>query len=407
MATTTFIPEGWEESTNIIKVIGVGGGGTNAVSYMYNQGMDYVDFAVCNTDKQHLSSSPVPYKLELGKVLTKGLGAGTEPDKGRRSALESLDEINSMLSGDTEMVFITCGMGGGTGTGAAPVIAEAAKAKGLLTVAVVTIPFRDEGPEALSRASAGIQAIKNHVDSLLIIDNQKLYEVYPDLDVFTLFSTADDVLATAVRSITEIISRKGVINVDFADVCKVMRDSGMALMGRGVADGEERTRDAVEAAFTSPLLNDFDIDTANRALVNISCSSEHALSSIEFSTIMELINSYTGSLSTFKRGITRDESLGKAISVTVIATGFEANDITIMGGGVPKDNEIPFDPSDESPHSTGLPIAVGAINITKRERVMGKPSLVVDSLEEIRSRRLDDEPAYLRRDRVLYKNKQI
>ncbi|MBP5210636.1 MAG: cell division protein FtsZ, partial [Bacteroidales bacterium] len=284
------VPSNWIAKSNILKVIGVGGGGTNAVAYMYQQEIKDVDFIVCNTDFQHLNDCPVKTKIQLGPITCRGLGAGTEPLVGRKAAIESKDEIEAALGGDTEMVFITCGMGGGTGTGAAPVIAEIAKSKGLLTVGVVTLPFRDEGPEALFRANEGIKELNKHVDSLLIIDNQKLYDL-EGVKLFSAFPKADEVLATAVKSIAEIITSRGYINVDFADVRKVMQDSGMALMGIGRASGPDRVQKAIDMAFKSPLLSDYDLSGVSRVLVNISSSSndEFALDTDELSQIMDYI----------------------------------------------------------------------------------------------------------------------
>ena len=248
------VPDGWDMSQSIIKVIGVGGGGCNAVSEMYRQGIKDVDFMICNTDIQSLKISQVPETLRLGSDLTRGLGAGCDPEKGRKAATESIEDIRKSLQGNTEMVFITAGMGGGTGTGAAPVIAQVAKEMGKLTVAVVTLPFRDEGPEFVNRAVRGIRELKKHVDSLLIIDNQKLYKVFGELTIFDAFPRADEVLSTAVRSIADIINRPGFINVDFADVRMVMNNSGMAIMGMGEAEGPDRAIDAVQKALDSPLL---------------------------------------------------------------------------------------------------------------------------------------------------------
>ena len=405
----TLIPDSWQPKKSIIKVIGVGGGGTNAVSYMYNQKLPDVDYVVCNSDFQHLNASPVPNKLQLGPMTTKGLGCGTDPLMGRKAAVESKEEIENLLSDDTEMVFITCGMGGGTGTGAAPLIAEMAKSKNLLTVGVVTLPFRDEGPEFLYRAKEGIKELNKYLDSLLIIDNEKIYDVYGKLDIFRSFPKADEVLATAVRSIAEIITSHGVINVDFADVKKVRKDSGMALMGIGTANGPDRCRKAVDMAFTSPLLNGYDISEATRALVNITSSSEenNALRAEELSQIMDYIKSYTGETSNFKRGVVKDDSLGDKISVTIIATGFTMGTLPFIDENIiNKDNIIIVDmPKDGITYTrSGLPLLpTEAVTVTRRELVTGKPALVVSSGEEIA--RLEAEPAYYRRDRTLKEQK--
>lgn len=402
------IPDSWQPRKSIIKVIGVGGGGTNAVSYMYEQKLPDVDYVVCNSDFQHLNASPVPHKLQLGPMTTKGLGCGTDPLMGRKAAVESKEEIEKLLDDDTEMVFITCGMGGGTGTGAAPLIAEMAKGKNLLTVGVVTLPFRDEGPEFLYRAKEGIKELNKFLDSLLIIDNEKIYDVYGKLDIFRSFPKADEVLATAVRSIAEIITSHGVINVDFADVKKVMKDSGMALMGIGTANGPDRCRKAVDMAFTSPLLNGYDISEATRALVNITSSSEenNALRAEELSQIMDYIKSYTGETSNFKRGVVKDDSLGDKISVTIIATGFAMGTLPFIDENIiNKDNIIIVDlPKDGISYKSGIPLLpTEAVTVTRRELVTGKPALVVSSGVEIA--RLEAEPAFYRRDRTLKEQK--
>ncbi len=402
------IPDNWEESANIIKVIGVGGGGGNAVTYMYKQNIKFVDFVICNTDFQALQMSPVPTKIQLGRVLTRGLGAGTVPSVGRKAAKESLEEINKMLDGSTEMVFITCGMGGGTGTGAAPIIAEAAKARGLLTVGVVTLPFRDEGIEALNRAIEGITELDKNVDSLLVIDNQKLYEMFGDLDIFSAFPKANEVLSTAVKSISEIITSRGYINVDFADVKMVMRNSGMALMGTGIASGQDRAAQAVEMAFTSPLLNEYDMKTAKSVLVNITSSSEagKALKTNELSQIMDYIKNYTGPTSNFKRGVVKDDSIGENISVTIIATGFVMNSLPVIDQTLlNNNNRIEVKPTKGSPtQKKGLPLLSGELStIRNKSHISGKPALITSSGEQIAE--LYAEPAYIRRERMLNKER--
>ena len=401
----SIIPDDWVEKGNIIKVIGVGGGGTNAVTYMYEQRMEHIDYVVCNTDFQHLSTSPVPQKLQLGGVITKGLGAGTDYLVGKKAATESLDDINNILNGPNEMVFVTCGMGGGTGTGAAPVIAEASKSKGLLTVAVVTIPFRDEGPDAMYRATEGIKELSRHVDSLLIIDNQRLYEVYPDLKFFDALDKANEVLATAVKSITDIITCRGVINVDFADVKRIMKDSGMAFMGIGSGSGSNRAREAVESALTSPLMSNCDISKASKALVNISASE---LRVEEKQQIMDYVNSATGGASNFKCGVVRDDSLGESISVTIVATGYDMTDLPQVDiDQINRDKIITVDVSDEdlSYVRHGLPISNGDfLSVTKKDRYIGKPALIVDNTEDLQQK--ESETAFDRRDRMLRKQRK-
>ena len=300
------MPRDWSEENSIIKVIGVGGGGCNAVNYMYKQKIKGCNFVVCNTDSQALFKSEVPTKIQMG---AKGLGAGTDPVEGRNAALESQDEIAAkVLDNGTEMLFITAGMGGGTGTGASPVIAKMAKDRGILTVAVVTIPFKNEGNESQSKAVDGIHELEKNVDSLLIINNEKLYEFFGDTLAHEAFPMADEVLATAVRGIIEVITQPGYINVDFKDVSKMMRNSGMALMGTGLGTGNNRLEDAVKGAFESPLLNDFDLKTAKNVLINItSGNNERGIKMKELETIDEMITQYTGSANRFKKGLIWDD----------------------------------------------------------------------------------------------------
>lgn len=310
---------------SIIKVIGVGGGGSNAVNHMYRQGIRGVDFYVCNTDVQALQLSPVPNKIQLGANLTAGLGAGANPEKGRNSALESKEEIRKILSGNTKMVFITAGMGGGTGTGAAPVIAEIAKEMGILTVGIVTAPFQFEGKPKQIRAEQGIAELRKHCDTVIVILNNKLREIYGNTTMREAFSQADNVLTKAAKSIAEIITVPGIINVDFEDVRTVMKDSGVAVMGSAVAEGDNRARRAVEAAITSPLLNDTDIFGAKYILLSIMVGDEDTFQFEELEEITQYVQEQAGENAEIIFGQAVDESLGKAISVTVIATGFQEN----------------------------------------------------------------------------------
>ncbi|MBR1706363.1 MAG: cell division protein FtsZ [Bacteroidales bacterium] len=317
------MPSDWIPENSMIKVIGVGGGGCNAVSYMYNQKIEGCSFIVCNTDSQALYKSPVPIKIQMGK----GLGAGTDPIEGRNAALESQDEIaGKVLDNGTEMLFITAGMGGGTGTGASPVIAKMAKERNILTVAVVTLPFKNEGNESQSKAIDGIRELEKNVDSLLIINNEKLYEFFGDTLVQEAFPKADEVLATAVRGIIEVIKKPGYINVDFRDVCKMMRDSGMALMGSGTGTGNNRLEEAVRGAFESPLLNDFDLKTAKNVLINItSGNNERGIKMSDLAKIDEMISQYTGNANRFKKGLIWDDDpeIGDEVKITAIVTGFD------------------------------------------------------------------------------------
>ncbi len=321
------IPQNWVNSTDIIKVIGVGGGGCNAVDYMYKQGITGCKFVVCNSDSQALHGCSVPIKIPIGH----GLGAGTRPEIGRRYALESQEYIEQVvLDKSTKMLFITAGMGGGTGTGAAPVIAKMAKDKGILTVAVVTLPFLNEGNEALTRAIDGVHELEKNVDSLLIINNEKLHEHYGNLLIKDALPKTDEVLATAVRGIVEIIRKRGYINVDFQDVETMMRNSGLALMGCGVGNGANRIEDAVKAAFQSLLLNDFDLKSAKNVLINITCSNnEQGLTMDELSEINEKTDEYTGRANNFKRGLIWDDDpdLGDTVRITSIVTGLRFVDV--------------------------------------------------------------------------------
>ncbi len=314
------------ERSSLIKVIGVGGGGSNAVNHMYKKGIKDVDFVVCNTDAQALHNSPVSVKLQLGDRLTEGRGAGSKADIGREAATESMDRIKEVLSSNTNMVFITAGMGGGTGTGAAPIIASAAKEMGILTVAIVTIPFRFEGPDRVNQAIEGINELKDHVDSLLVINNEKLREIYGNLKVSNAFEKADDVLAIAAKGIAEIITVHGYINVDFADVQTVMNNSGVAIMGSATATGENRAKEAIAEALTSPLLNNNDIAGARSVLLNITSGSEE-ITMDEISEITDYVVSASSRDTTLIWGMGKDDALGEQISVTIIATGFRMNSI--------------------------------------------------------------------------------
>ncbi len=326
-----------QNQSSIIKVIGVGGGGSNAVNHMYKQGIKDVNFVVCNTDAQALINSPVPVKIQLGESLTEGRGAGNKPDKGRESAIENIDEIVAVLSSNTKMVFITAGMGGGTGTGAAPVIAKAAKEMGILTVAIVTIPFRFEGKKRLQQAVDGIKNLEENVDSLLVINNEKLREIYGDLKLSEAFSNADGVLTTAAKGIAEIITVHGYINVDFADVQTVMTDSGVSIMGSGTAEGEGRAIRAIEEALTSPLLNNNDIQGASNVLLNITSGAEE-ISMDEVGEITDYVQEHVGDDSLIIWGTGVDEILKDKISVTIVATGFETNIIPELFIGKKKES---------------------------------------------------------------------
>ncbi|OHX68058.1 cell division protein FtsZ [Flammeovirga pacifica] len=315
-------------ANKIIKVVGVGGGGGNAVRHMYELGIHDVDFFIANTDKQALESSPVPNKVQLGLELTSGLGAGAKPEIGRESALETKDDIKQFLSNGTKMVFITAGMGGGTGTGAAPVIAEIARSLGILTVGIVTMPFRFEGKPKERRALTGIEELKEHCDTVLVILNEKLKEVYGRSSMREAFSQADNVLARAAKSIAEIITVDAYINVDFEDVNTVMREAGTAVMGSSIESGEDRAIRATEQAIASPLLNNTDITNAKYILLSLVVSDYDDLDMAELEQVTTYIQDRAGEEAEVIFGVAKDESLGDAISVTVIATGFEADNDT-------------------------------------------------------------------------------
>lgn len=319
---------------NIIKVIGVGGGGGNAVNYMYNMGMKEINFVVCNTDAKALADSPVPVRLQLG---TEGLGAGNRPARARIAAEESIEAIRAMLDDGTKMVFITAGMGGGTGTGAAPVIAHEAKKKGILTVGIVTIPFRFEGNKKIDQALDGVEAIAKEVDALLVINNERLREIYPDLTIRSAFERADNTLAVAARSIAEIITMHGIINLDFQDVGTVLRNGGVAIMSTGYGEGERRVTKAIEDALHSPLLNNNDIYYSKKILLSITfCDDSQGEDGVSSELMMEEVSEVHEFMSSFqddvetKFGLNTDPTLGKKVKITILATGFGINSVTGM-----------------------------------------------------------------------------
>ncbi len=315
-----------DRQNSIIKVIGVGGGGGNAVNNMYNQGIHDVSFVVCNTDAQALKASPVPERLQLG---SEGLGAGNRPEKARLAAEESIDDIKAMLSDGTKMDFITAGMGGGTGTGAAPVIAQVSKELGILTVGIVTIPFKFEGNKKIDQALDGVDEMAKHVDALLVINNERLRKVYPDLSLLNGFAKADDTLSVAARSIAEIITVRGLINLDFNDVRTVLKDGGVAIMSTGFGEGEGRVRKAIDDALNSPLLNDNDVYNSQKILLSIAFSSDNGTDGLAMEEMNEINNfmSRFGSNFELKWGIAIDNTLEKKVKITILATGFGLDDL--------------------------------------------------------------------------------
>ncbi len=316
-------------SNSIIKVIGVGGGGGNAVNHMYNQGYRDVAFVVCNTDNQALKSSPVPLKIQIGE----GLGAGGIPDVARQAAEDSIDNIKKVLESNTKMIFITAGMGGGTGTGASPVVARTARELGILTVGIVTIPFAFEGKLKIRQALEGVHALSEHVDALLVINNEKLKEIYPDLELSNAFAKADDVLTNAARSIAEIITETGYINTDFADVYTILKDGNVAIMNTGYASGENRITNAIKDALTSPLLNTTDVKGASKVLLNLYCSKEHQIKMEEVQQINDFMTTIGEEIQVIW-GATYDDSLGENVKITLIATGYEVSDIPGMAAAI-------------------------------------------------------------------------
>ncbi|MBR4324218.1 MAG: cell division protein FtsZ [Bacteroidales bacterium] len=320
---------GLPKKQNIIKVIGVGGGGGNAVNHMFERGIKDVDFIVANTDNQALALSPVPIKIQLGPSLTEGLGAGNNPEHGAAAAVESIEAIANVLGGveNTKMLFVTAGMGGGTGTGAAPVICKHAKEAGILTVAIVTVPFRFEGPRRVNQAIKGLEALKQNVDSLLVIDNDKILEQYASETVTIAFGNADEVLTQAAKGIAEIITVSGHVNVDFADVQTVLKDSGIALMGTGMADGDNRDIQAVKNALNSPLLSNNKISGAKNILINVFSSKECELKLGELNNINSYIQNAAGLKADLIWGQSTDDSLGSRLNVTLIASGFLSSEI--------------------------------------------------------------------------------
>lgn len=325
-----------ERPKSIIKVIGVGGGGGNAVTHMYREGIHDVSFVLCNTDNQALNDSPVPVHLQLG---TEGLGAGNKPEKARQAAEESMDDIKNMLSDGTKMAFITAGMGGGTGTGAAPVIAKASKELGILTVGIVTIPFRFEGEKKIDQALDGVEEMAKNVDALLVINNERLREVYPELSVLSAFGKADETLSVAARSISELITNHDIINLDFNDVKTVLKDGGVAIISTGYGEGEGRLKHAIDDALNSPLLNDNDIFNSKKILLNIKFGEDTdegaSLMMEEMNDVHDFMAKFSNGFET-KWGLGKLPDLGKKVKVTILATGFGLRDMDVMNDHLAK-----------------------------------------------------------------------
>lgn len=426
-----------DDSQNIIKVIGVGGGGSNAVNYMYQQGIVGVDFAICNTDNQAMNQSPIPTKIQLGPSLTEGRGAGSKPEIGKEACEESLQDVLKFFDKNTKMLFVTAGMGGGTGTGAAPVVAKAARDMGILTVGIVTIPFTFEGRRRQKQAMEGLNEFQKNVDTLIVISNDKLRKIYGNLNLSEAFSKADDILTIAAKGIAEIITVPGYVNVDFEDVNTVMRNSGVAVMGTAIASGEGRALKAVESALQSPLLEDNNIEGAEHILINIT-SGESEVKMDEVFEITEYVQQEAGYGTDVIWGNCSDHNLGDGISVTVIATGFNKNNEKESGEMFQDESQVIKEPvvvnlDDSEPHSVTItesptsPVDdITKVDLfsdadttanTPTETPVSKPDNVVefDHMETLDERRrrledlsvkltnpkvlkeVEDEPAYLRK----------
>lgn len=372
-----------KNQSSIIKVLGVGGGGSNAVNHMLDQGIKGVDFIICNTDAQALQNSMVPNKVQLG---SKGLGAGSIPSVGREAALENIDQIKDLLQTNTQMLFITAGMGGGTGTGGAPVIAQVARDLGILTVGIITLPFSFEGRKRRQQADLGVEEMRKYVDTLLIISNDKLREQYGNLKLSEAFGKADDILTTAAKGIAEIITVPGYINVDFEDVKTVMKDSGVAIMGTGVAEGQNRARTAVESALNSPLLNDNNIKGASNILLYIS-SGKDEISMDEVSEITDFIQTESGNSAEIIWGNGTEESLGDLISITIIATGFAPSRAERKAAILKKENVVVHNLDENG-------LTTDKRSIAEREELLNEIKLINKSQETTVTKNAPYEPAY-------------
>jgi len=371
-----------KNQSNVIKVIGVGGGGSNAINHMFQQGIKGVDFIVCNTDSQALENSPVPTKIQLGVNLTEGLGAGANPEVGQQSALESIEDIEKMLDTNTKMVFITAGMGGGTGTGAAPVIAQLSKERDILTVGIVTIPFQFEGKVRQDQALKGVERLRKQVDSLVVINNNKLREVYGNLGFKAGFSKADEVLSTAARGIAEVITHHYTQNIDLKDAKTVLSDSGTAIMGSATAAGETRAKDAIVDALDSPLLNDNKISGAKNVLLLI-VSGANEITIDEIGEINDHIQTEAGHNANIIMGVGEDESLGDAISVTIIATGFNIEQQkTIVTSGEPNRIIHVLEGEQKLEHNLLQTSNVESFGYSSPDEPLSKVNTIVQTLDE-------------------------
>jgi len=398
-----------KETSNIIKVLGVGGGGGNAVNHMFKEGIVGVDFIICNTDAQALEMSPIPNKIQLGTNISEGLGAGSNPEVGRKAAEESVRLVQEMLAHNTKMVFVTAGMGGGTGTGAAPVIAKVAKDLDILTVGIVTTPFEEEGPVRIRQAQEGIEELKPFVDALLIISNDRIIEIFGDLRISEAFSKADDILCTAAKGIAEIITVPGKMNVDFKDVRTAILNSGRAIMGTGVAVGDNRAEEAARKALESPLLNETRIDGAKHILVNISYGTSEPFSR-EVKVINQFFQEESGQNAMLKFGLCHDVNMGDELSVTIIATGFGGTEPQSILGDVSENKgiEINFDEdeiTDEAElNDTNTPAQTNMFE--NQERKYQERERVFENNQGVKRDNGDlyNTPAYLRKGVDLEEN---
>ncbi len=401
--------------SSIIKVIGVGGGGSNAVNHMYRQGITDVSFVVCNTDNQALAKSPVPTKIQLGGNTTEGLGAGGKPEVAKKAAEESINKIQEILQDNTKMAFITAGMGGGTGTGASPVVAKASHDLGILTIGIVTIPFAFEGKMKIQQALEGVVALSEHVDAILVINNEKLKEIYPDLELSNAFAKADDVLTNAAKGIAEIITVPGYINTDFADVYSIMKDGNVAIMNTGFASGENRITKAIENALNSPLLNTNDVSGASKILLSLYCSTQNQIRMEEVEEIHQFMSKVGEDVQVIW-GATFDDTLGDNVKITLIATGFDVSDIPGMPSkaAMKKSHDIPFTVNNEPVEVQEDPEEIKAYKEEMVKKAMGQyygkvtetekepveeelPTLTLDDLENEAIREdIENIPAWKR-----------
>lgn len=386
----------------IIKVVGVGGGGGNAVTHMYKEGIRDVTFMLSNTDNQALINSPIPQKLQLGRDTTGGLGAGNNPQTARMAAEESFEEIKRALNDGTKMVFITAGMGGGTGTGAAPIIAKASKEMDILTIGIVTIPFRWEGDPKINQALDGVEEMSKYVDALLVINNEQLSRIYPDLTVMNGFRKADDTLTVAAKSIAEIITVPGYINLDFADVRTVMKDGGVAIMSTGFGNGERRLGVALESALNSPLLNSNDVFSAKKVLFNISCSRANELMMHEMDQINDFMKRFNPQMEVIW-GITFDDTLEEQLKVTLLATGFDLQNVPQIHDRLANMSQEELLRQDElNQKREKRKEMYYPSQETKRSNKVTPYVLRVDELcNETLIERLEEEPAYKRSRHII------